>query len=99
MVEFPKIVIENSNVPGYRSQVDALKYHAIRDALLRTLPKTPPGLTQRELFVAVLPYLPETLFPGGEKSSWWVKRVQLDLEAKGRVRRVDANKPVRWHRA
>jgi hypothetical protein len=40
---------------------------------------------------------PEDLFPGGEKTGWWTKCVQLDLEAKGLL--VRAGKPLRWRRA
>ena len=39
--------------------------------------------------------LPEALFPGGATAGWWVKCVQLDLEAKGTVLR-DNGKPLRW---
>lgn len=40
--------------------------------------------------------LPE-LFPGGEKASWWLKAVQLDLEAKGVIARGSKG-PVRLFR-
>jgi hypothetical protein len=36
--------------------------------------------------------------PGGAKAGWWVKTVQLDLEAKGIVVR-DGGRPLRWSRA
>lgn len=32
-------------------------------------------------------YLPDDLFPSGEKAGWWVVAVQLDLEAKGIIKR------------
>jgi len=51
----------------------------------------------RIALLKVLPLLPEALFPGGVKSGWWVKTVQLDLEAKRIVTRVNG-KPLRWHR-
>lgn len=47
---------------------------------------------------AVLPHLPQELFPGGAKAGWWTKCVQLDLEAKGTVLRDAAGKPLRWRR-
>lgn len=46
---------------------------------------------------AVVPHLPDALFPKGEKAGWRVKTVQLDLEAKGLVLRENT-KPLRWHR-
>ncbi len=92
-----KITVENVNVPGYSSRVDAGMYHAMRRAMIKALPPKAPGLTQAEIRVAVVPYLPKDLFPGGAKAGWWAKCVQLDLEAKGIVAREDS-KPLRWHR-
>ena len=92
-----RIVVENVNHPGQTTRVDAGKYAAMRSALLKALPGKAPGLTQAELFKAVLRHLPREHFPGGAKASWWAKTVQLDLEAKGLVAR-EATKPLRWHR-
>jgi hypothetical protein len=91
-----KIMVENVNTPGKTSRVNAAKYTAMKEAMLRVLPQEPPGLTQAEVREAVLPHLPEGLFPGGSTSGWWAKTVQLDLEAKGIVFR-EATKPLRWH--
>jgi hypothetical protein len=41
-------------------------------------------------------HLPADLFPGGEKAGWWVKAVQLDLEAKRVIARTPS--PVRLYR-
>jgi hypothetical protein len=49
--------------------------------------------------MAVLPFLPEEVFPGGEKAGWWAKTVQLDLEARRIVVRDVTAKPLRWTRA
>ena len=94
----PSIDVKNVNVPGYTHKVDAIKYEAMKEALLKVLPKKPPGLTQAEMRKAVVPHLPDDEFPGGAKAEWWSKCVQLDLEARGVVRREDT-KPLRWHRA
>jgi hypothetical protein len=94
----PSIEVRNPNVAGYSHKVDAIKYEAMKKALLKVLPKKPPGLTQTEMRKAVVPHLPEVEFPGGAKADWWSKCVQLDLEAQGVVRREDS-KPLRWHRA
>jgi len=93
-----KVQVETVNVPGYSSRIDAEKYDAMRKALLKVLPKRLPGMLQKEMFQAVVPYLPVVLWPNGEKVGWWAKTVQLDLEAKGLVKRTDT-KPLRWYRA
>ena len=90
------IVVENVNIPGRRTTVNARKYTAMRDVLLTVLPGKPPGFTQEEMSRAVVPHLPQDLWPNGEKSMWWVKTVQLDLEAKGLITRNAAVKPLRW---
>lgn len=92
-----KIKVENVNHPGHISRVDAVKYAAVKKALLKVLPKKTPGLNQKEMMEAVVPFLPEDLFPGGAKAGWWVKTVQLDLEAKGIMDRTDT-KPLTWIR-
>lgn len=93
------IAVENVNVPGYTSNVNAEKYMAMRTILLNVLPSKPPGITQAEMGKAVLFHLPQNLWPKGEKSMWWVKTVQLDLEAKGLVARNSFTKPTRWYRS
>ena len=93
-----RIEVENVNVPDRTTRVDATMYRAAREALLRALPDVPPGLTQAEMIDATKRHLPEDLFPGGAKAGWWVKCVQLDLEAKGLVVRDRAAKPLRWRR-
>ena len=92
-----RITVENVNVPGQTTRVDAKMYNAMRHAMLAVLPAAAPGLTQAEFLDAVVPHLPPELYPGGEKAGWWSKCVQLDLEAKGIVVR-EATKPLRWHR-
>ena len=91
-----KITVENVNVPGKTSRVNAAKYQAMKQAMLQVLPSEEPGLTQAEMRKAVLAHLPEDLYPGGSTAGWWAKTVQLDLEAKGIVIR-EATKPLRWH--
>jgi len=66
----------------------------MRKALHPVLPDAPPGITVADAKAALLTSLPQDLFPGGEKAGWWLKAVQLDLEAKGVIAR-EATKPVR----
>lgn len=92
-----KIEVENPNTPGRTEGLDRAKYEAMRDALLPVLPDAPPGLTVAEAKAALLPHLDENLFPGGAKAGWWLKAVQLDLEAKKVIARADGS-PVRLYR-
>lgn len=93
-----KILVENVNVPGYTSRVDRAMYEAMKQAMWEVLPTQSPGLTQNEIREAVVPHLPEELYPGGAKVGWWAKTVQLDREAKGDLIR-EQTKPLRWYRA
>jgi hypothetical protein len=92
-----KIEIENVNTPGRVERVEKRKYIAMRDALLTVLPAMSPGLTVAEAKAALLPLLPQNLFPNGEKAGWWLKAAQLDLEAKGTIQR-ETTKPLRLRR-
>lgn len=92
-----RVTIENVNHPGHTSTADDGMYYAMRAALLKVLPTAAPGLTQAQMRDAVVPHLPDDLFPGGAKAGWWSKTVQLDLEAKGVIAR-ESSKPLRWHR-
>src|SRR5688572_24199603 len=93
----PKIEVENINHPGKTRLVDAKKYSAMKAAILRHVPVQPPGATLAEIRSKPEPELPTALFPGGVKSGWWFKTVQLDLEAKGVVTRASGS-PVRLHK-
>lgn len=93
-----KVTVENVNVPGHTTRVNAAKYNAMKTAFVTVLPAESPGLTQNEVSEAVVAHLPEDLFPEGATARWWAKTVQLDLEAKGQVTR-EATTPLRWHRA
>jgi hypothetical protein len=89
-----KIAMRNIKSLGHVIRVDADKHEAMKRAILSVLPRESPGLTVTELKQRVLPQLPELLYPGGAKAGWWLKGVQLDLEARGLVVREDT-KPLR----
>lgn len=89
-----KIEIESITSPDWSGRVNRAKYMAMREALIPILPPEAPGMTVAEVKAALLPNLPEELFPGGEKAGWWLKAVQLDLEAKGVIARGSKG-PVR----
>ena len=92
-----KIVVENVNTPGRTTRVDRAKYDAMHKALMLVLPNTAPGLKVADAKAALLPHLDQTLFPGGATSGWWLKCVQLDLEAKGTIARAPS-KPVQLYK-
>jgi hypothetical protein len=93
-----KIEIENVNHPGKVERVDQAMYEAMKNAIMLVLPAASPGMTVAEVQGAVPAHLPEALYPGGAKAGWWMKAVQLDLEAKGLLIREKA-KPLRLHKA
>ncbi len=92
-----KIEIESITSPGRTVRVNKAKYMAMREAFLPVLPTEPPGMTVAEAKAALLPNLSQELFPGGEKAGWWLKAVQLDLEAKDVIERGGKG-PVRLFR-
>lgn len=92
-----KIEIENINTPGRIERVDRAKYEAMREALLKVLPSKAPGLKVVDAKAALLKHLAEDLFPGGAKAGWWLKAVQLDLEAKKIIARAEV-KPIHLYK-
>lgn len=89
------IEVENVNHPGKVYRLDAANYRIARAAILGFLPSSAPGLTQAEMLAAM-----KTALAGEHpemKAGWWMKGVQLDLEAKGLMVR-DGGKPLRWRR-
>jgi hypothetical protein len=92
-----RIEIRNPHHPGYSRMVDATMYEAMKRAYFAVLPPEPPGLTIAEIRLRLEVELPEDLYPGGAKVSWWSKAVQMDLEAKGIVKRIKSS-PLRLYR-
>lgn len=86
-----KVEVENVNVPGQVTRVDAAKYHAMKAAMTTVMSDTP--MTAKAIKEAAIAHLPQDLFPGGATAGWWQKSVQLDLEAKGVIIR-HATKPL-----
>ena len=87
-----KIEVEKPNTPGRTSRVDAAKYAAMKQAMRAAMTGAEP-MTAKAMKEAAKPHLPDDLFPGGATSGWWQKCVQLDMEAKGEMRRHDT-KPL-----
>jgi hypothetical protein len=93
-----KVAVRNIVSPGSLRNVDAAKYEAMRTAVLTVLPAKAPGRTIAEVQKLVVSHLPEDLYPGGAKAGWWMKTVQLDLEAKGTIVR-EKTTPLRLYRS
>lgn len=93
-----RIAVENVNHPGSVRQVDAAPYEAMKSAYLAVLSSAPQGLTIEEIGARLGTHLPQEIFPGGAKAGWWAKTVQLDLEAKGIIRRRNT-RPLRLAKA
>jgi len=91
-----KIEVQNINAPDNITRVDAAKYTAMRDAMIKVMTKSAPGDTAKDIKEAAKAHLPDDLFPAGATAGWWQKCVQLDLEAKGVVKRADT-KPLRFY--
>lgn len=82
-----KIEVQNVGHPCKTYRVDAAKYAEMRAAVQAVTPAEPPRPHPAAIIEAVKPHLSEALFPRGETAGWWVKCVQLDLEAKGDLKR------------
>jgi hypothetical protein len=89
------VTVENLKTSGKTTQLNAVKYHEVRDAMLRAMTKDAPSLTIAEIKFAAPKHLPENMFPGGDKLDCWQKAVQLDFEAKGVIKRA-TTKPLRF---
>ncbi len=83
------------NTPGKTHQLNAVKYHAVRDAMLRVMTKDASGLTIADIKSTTLTHLPDDMFPSGNKRGQWQKSVQLEFQAKGVIKRA-ATKPPRF---
>ena len=91
-----KISIENVTSPGKTYRVDAAKFAEMAAAMRAVLPSGPPGMKVADITLAVKPHLSEALFPAGATAGWWVKAVQLDMEAKGLLARSKASPLRHW---
>ena len=91
-----KMTVENVNTPGRTSRVDAAKYAEMKAAMLAVLHAAPPGMQVAEIIAAVKPHLSGARFPGGSTAGWWVKAVQLDMEAKGFLARSKGSPLRHW---
>jgi len=91
---------KNVNHDGYSEPLNAEKYEHIRDAILTVLAVDSEGITFSELEGRVADWLreheiPSTLFTKPGSVRWYVKAVELDLEARELIERVPGVRPLR----
>ena len=86
------VEVRNVNHPDHRGRVNTAKYASMKQAMQAAMAGS-HGMTQTQIKEAVIPHLPDDLFPQGKAAGWWCKTVQLDLEARGEMRR-SATKPL-----
>ena len=77
------------------ANIDAAKYWAVREAILRVLPTDDEGLPFADLPTEVAARLPGRALPGGGAIGWYVTTVKLDLEARGLIARIPGATPQR----
>lgn len=92
------IQARNVNHPAHRQNLKAEKYKLIREAMLHALP-TDEWMTFSALEAKVRARLaeqaaPPSLFPKPGSVRWYVKTVQLDLEARGEIERLPKKSPL-----
>ena len=90
------IEVFNINKPGQSSFVRKDKYEEVKRVLKALMPDTSPGLTQDEMAMLVVENVSGTVFEDRNKAGWWMKAVQLDLEAR-QVMIREKSSPLRWH--
>jgi hypothetical protein len=75
-------------------RIDAVRYEAMRAALLKVVPGAGDGVPFASLPALVAGDLPKDVFRGAS-IPWYVATVKLDLEARGLLRRVPGSRPQR----
>ena len=90
------IEVFNINKPGHSSFVRKDKYEEVKRVLKGMMPNGSPGLTQDEMARLVVDNVSGKVFEDRSKAGWWMKTVQLDLEARTVMIR-EKTTPLRWH--
>ena len=89
-------VICNTPTPGKQpTRIDKWKYDIVAKAILNTLPRKGKGLPFRELPDKVKARLTKNELQRLGSITWYTTAVKLDLEVKGKIERVEGEKPQR----
>jgi len=86
----------NKGVDG--TNIDKVKYEAVRKAILAVVPKTGEGIRFKDLPKEVAKRVPAAHFPKKGSASWYTTVVKLDLEARKLIERVPGSSPQRLRR-
>ncbi len=95
-VKNEKIEVFNINKIGTSAFVQKDKYDEVKKVLIEFMPHESPGLTQDEMASLVIAKVSHKIFEDRSKAGWWMKTVQLDLEAR-QVMIREKTKPTRWY--
>jgi hypothetical protein len=97
-----RVQAQNVNHPGYTEPLNRTKYELIREVMLECLPTADErdGMLFNDLEAEVKVLLadrdlPAEMFPKAGSVRWYLKTVQLDLEARGEIERVPGVSPIR----
>lgn len=90
-----KILCETPTLGKKPVRIDTWKYHAVSNAIMSVLPDDGDGMLFSKLPKLVAKKLSEDDKRRLGSISWYTTTVKLDLEAKGRIRRVNCASPQR----
>lgn len=80
------------------ARIEVNKYEAMKEALLRAIPRTERGVPSQDLPSLIQPFLDRSVFAPDESVTWYCLTVKLDLEARRVVERVDGTRIERIRR-
>ncbi|MDY7093672.1 MAG: hypothetical protein SX243_11940 [Acidobacteriota bacterium] len=90
MASEPRVLCETPTPGKQPVTIPEWKYRAVADAILAVVPVEEPGIPFQELPDAVADRLPQETRQRLGSVAWHVTTVKLDLEVKGKVRRLKA---------
>jgi len=84
----------NANTGRAGGRLPKRRYDAMRNALLKAIPRLKSGVAYKDLNARVIPLLPRWWEQEGWSVSWHVATVKLDLQARGLVENVPGARPM-----
>lgn len=90
-----KVVCETPTPGKKATRIDKWKYDAVAKAIIKSIPKSGKGLLFSELPEQVKTKLNKHDLKNLGSIGWYTTVVKLDLEVKGRIKRVEGERPQR----
>ena len=90
-----KILCKNPEEGKQGTHIEKWKYEAVSKAILKVVPKQGEGVLFKDLTQLVKETLAENIQKTLGSISWYTTTVKLDLEARGKLKRVPDSKPQR----